>query len=277
MNKLRMYGTIIVLCLFAMLMFKPMSVQAKTLKSGKTYTQYDVTGDKKKDKFKITLDKKDKDGWNHRINLFINGRRYKLKSGGILDAEATIVKLKNGNIYINVIDASGTAGSFQINSLYQYKKGKLVKVLDLTVNKQKCLNLANRLILKVSGNTLVVEEDEVNTALGVGIYIFNYNYKNGKFVKENIGKIKNIGFEDHDGCRGTMRRTKTLYTSPNFKKALGKIKAGEKADAIRIYLTKNKISIKLKTKDGRTGWVKCNNKQEVSKYIFKGCYYENVA
>ena len=53
-----------------------------------------------------------------------------------------------------------------------------------------------------------------------------------------------------------MKVTKTIYTSPTSNKKKGKIKKGTKVKPIKVYMTDRKMYILLKTKSGKTGWVK---------------------
>ena len=62
MKRLRKCLLIAVFCLAAAMLVQPVKAQAKNpskvvLKVGKTYKKYDVTGDKKKDRFKATVTK----------------------------------------------------------------------------------------------------------------------------------------------------------------------------------------------------------------------------
>ena len=87
--KKKIYGALLVLCL---LTFSNISVQAAnpktaTLKEGKTYTQYDITGDKKPDKFKITVKRDSRFKNITGFQLFVNGKNIYTENKGGLYAE----------------------------------------------------------------------------------------------------------------------------------------------------------------------------------------------
>lgn len=281
MTKLRKYLVTTVLCLFALLVVNPMQAQAKNpslvkLKLGKTYAKYDITGDKKNDKVKITQQKRDSNGYAYKVYVSINGKKHTLTNKwGFYDVNPSIVTLKNGKTYL-WIKSSGEDDSDPFMCMYQYKSGRIVKVVTFTSDGQsKYAGPGSTDITKVSGNTITVKQNAMSTPLGVMGYSYNYTYKNGKIVKSsNVGKILWVTFDNGKrGCTGILKSTKDLYISTSFKKKVTRVKAGQQATVTKIYITKNMISVKLKAKNGKSGWVKCSKTYDDKKLIFKKCFY----
>lgn len=281
MAKFRKCLLAVVLSFIAILAINPLQVQAKNpslvkLKLGKTYTKYDVTGDKRNDKVKITQQKIDEYEYSYKLYVSINGKKHTLTNKwGFFDVNPSIVTLKNGKTYL-WIQGFGDDDSDPFMCLYQYKGGKLLKAVTFSSNGQANYAAPGRTdITKISGNTITVKQNAMSTPLGVMGYSYNYTYKNGKIAKKsNIGKILWVAFDNGKQSRtGVLKNTKTLYTSPSFKKKVMSIKAGQRATATEIYITKNMISVKLKIKNGKSGWVKCSKTYNDKNLIFRNCFY----
>lgn len=169
MKRLRKCLLIAVFCLAAAMLVQPVKAQAKNpskvvLKVGKTYKKYDVTGDKKKDRFKATVTK-NKYGEPKKITLSVNGKKTNLKGNNAFAVRIRLYTLKNGKTYIQVRGVSGDYTSDMWSNLYQYKKGKMRKVVNLYKYARK-KDSQQQSWLRVSGNRIIVKRQANTKGLG---------------------------------------------------------------------------------------------------------------
>lgn len=283
-KALRKYLFVAAICLCTALTMAPAHAKAAgkvknpaivRLKPGKTYTKYDITGDKKKDKIKITLEKRDESDFIKQITVSVNGKKIVKKGIGSFYYKTSLVTLKNGKIYLWVKSSSEDADDTW-GCLYQYCKGKLEKKLKFDGYVKKYYYHLSTDVVKVSGNTLTVKQSNMTSPLGEAVYKYDYKYENGKFhiVSRTAAIVKASYSYRTKSSWGTLKNNKMLYTSPSTSKSTGvAVTAGTKAKATSIYMCDKFISVKIKTADGKTGWLKCGKKFDESKLLFKECFY----
>ena len=283
-KALRKYLFVAAICLCTALTMAPVHAKAAgkvknpaivRLKPGKTYTKYDITGDKKKDKIKITLGKRDESDFIKRITVSVNGKKIVKKGIGSFYYKTSLVTLKNGKVYLWVKSSSEDADDTW-GCLYQYRKGKLEKKLKFDGYVKKYYYHLSTDVVKVSGNTLTVKQSNMTSPLGEAVYKYDYKYENGKFhiVSRTAAIVKASYSYRTKSSWGTLKNNKMLYTSPSTSKSTGvAVTAGTKAKATNIYMCDKFISVKIKTADGKTGWLKCSKKFDESKLHFKECFY----
>lgn len=242
----------------------PAPAEAKTannlLDVNKTYTQYDVTGDKKADTLLIST------SWNERYQMFqgcevfINGKKvFSRNTSPTLYAyniEVRRLKLDNGKIYLALIPTVDN-GDIPGAAIYQYKKGKLKKAIDLD-SMSKIGNHNNVRKIVVSGNKIGVTYGEMSYSLGAMVFRLDYQYKKGKIAQITTKpKLKETYLTYQKKTYWTANRTMNVLKSPGGKK-IATLKPGAKVKIDKIYLnTKHtKIYLHVKIKGGKSGWVK---------------------
>ncbi len=289
MRKLKKKVCLIAFCILGMMLVTPIHVHAKTknpsivnLKSGKVYKKYDITGDQKKDRILIKK-YKDKADYYTGFTISINGKKIKKdksNSWGSITLSTKLVTLKNGKVYLWV-QGIADGGNEVWGVLYRYKSGKLIKALRFANYSEKYGRHVITDKLKVSGNRLITVEESVCVPLGVATYKYNYIYKDGKLkIESRAAKVTSVAMTDLITDKvylhgyGTMRKAKTLYTSPSTKKTTGTVlRAKTEAKPLEIYMSKKILSVKIRTRDGKTGWVKCGKKEKDSNLLFRECFY----
>ncbi len=101
-----------------------------TLKLNKTYYKYDITGDK------IKLTQVKSNDMYKNITISINGKKSVIKpSYSYYSSTIKLIHLSNGKAFLWVKGFSDNDDLFE--AIYQYKKGKMVKVLDFRGVNQK--------------------------------------------------------------------------------------------------------------------------------------------
>lgn len=231
-----------------------------TLEVNKTYTQYDVTGDKKADTFRVSAPWNESYKMYGRYEVFINGKKaLSAKSNGSnfsYRINIQRLKLNNGKVYL-AIAASIDNSDIPEAAIYQYKNGKLKKAIDLdAMDKIGYHNSVSN--ISASGNQIGVTYHEMSYSLGYISFRLNYQYKSGKMVQKTTKpKLLKIYETDAKGFYWTANRSMSVRKAPGGKK-ITTLKPGKKATIDRLYInTKhNKIYLHVKIKGGKAGWVK---------------------
>lgn len=268
-----------IVTLAAVLFVLPVTAEAKNpsmvrLKTGKTYKSYDITGDKKKDTIKITTPKNKYETYDV-VKIKINNQTTKLKNTwGSFSIKTYLVTLKNGRSYL-WIKGEAENEDDPWECLYRYKNGKLVKAVDFKNSSYNYTNHHNTRIIKVAGNTISTRQYIMSTAMAGVDYKVDYAYKNGTLKRTSSAyTIVDAGYKYMTNSKpGTMKSTKALYRDASCMKKAGTVKAGTKANAVKIYMTKKAFHVKIKTVNGKTGWVKGSRRFNSNALIFKECFY----
>lgn len=225
-----------------------------TLEVNKTYTQYDVTGDKKADTLRVSAPWNESYKMYDRYEVFINGKKALSAKDKGYSINIRRLKLNNGKVYlaiVAIVDNSDIPGA----AIYQYKNGKLKKAIDLdAMDKIGYHNSVSN--ISASSNQIGVTYHEMSHSLGFISFRLNYQYRNGKMVQKTT-KPKLLQTSQAKGAYWTANRSMSVLKAPGGKK-LTTLKPGKKAAIDRIYInTKhNKIYLHVKIKGGKAGWVK---------------------
>lgn len=264
-----MAAMIAVMCFIPLTKADAASATTVTLKQGKTYTSYDITGDGKKDTIKIT---RTKGGMEYnKLTVSINGKKT-VYNRNYYDVLTKIIKLQNGKVYL-WIKGEAENGDDPWEALYQYNSstGKLKKALNFQTYTKLYSNHSGTTITKVSGNSIYVTQYMMSTPLAGVNFTYTYKYSGGKFARtSSSGTIKSV---TNISGYGTLKYKRTLYTSATSTKKVATVAAGTKAKATAIYMSGSRICVKIKTKSGTTGWVKCSNKFAETSLLFKNTWY----
>lgn len=270
MKKIKIIITLFVLALCAGVFSQKDSVLASDeaerieLKEGKTYSQYDITGDGKKDDLIVS---RYKDEWDDGIynqyddydgvRVYLNGERVYQKETGDVWILSNLYVLKNGTIYLE-IRAYGESDILEVGKLLQYKSGKMVAVLDL-VRKQ-----GSGSIEKIENDSITVSYGECYLTLGLAYFKYTYTYKEGKWQESKYGKILKVVTRPEEYVWTSTKKLKvkisfTAYKAVNSNKKAVKVKAGDTVKILKCYVYKNNVYFQISC-DGKKGWIKdgCN-------------------
>lgn len=258
-TKKIMLGMVLIL---AVLFAAPRPVEAKAsakkLRVDKTYTNYDMTGDKKADTFRISGDAIDYGSYKDYkgYTVYLNGKKVLSETGYILDFTIYRLELKNGKVFLAIVPASDNGDVFGA-AIYQYKSGKLKKLLNL-YNMKKIGNHNNVSKISVSGNTIRVKHGVMSYSLGNIGFSLDYQYKGGKLVQKSTqAKLTDTRIKYLKQSYWTAKRSMKLLNKVGGKK-IATIAKGKKVKIDKIYLNAShtKIYLHVKVKGGRSGWVK---------------------
>lgn len=241
----------------------PVSAEAKTannkLKVNKTYTKYDITGDKKADSLRVSGSWSKRYGIYNNYEVYVNEKRVLKKSsegGPILDLEIKRLELKNGKTFLAIVPRSDN-GDVPGAAIYQYKSGRLKKVLDLdSMSKIGYHNSIEN--IKVSDNKITVKYGVMSYSLSAISFSLDYQYKGGKMVQKTTNaKLTDTPIKRMKKTYWTSNMSMKVLKSPGGKKVTTLAKGKEvKIDRIYINNKHNKIYLHVKIKGGKSGWVK---------------------
>lgn len=219
-----------------------------SLRQGRTYKQYDVTGDRKADRLKVT------NSYYYGTRVYVNGKiAFQRSYGSEWIEKANIVILKNGKtfLYLQVNDG----GDYSSTSfMLQYKSGRLKNVLNPTSDIWH--NSGARwwfTLKKVSGNSVLLQISIRNPSLSWIDANVSYQYKNNKFVI----KKRTVGVSYYTWNRNKTQKTTRnlqLYRSATSGSKAGVLKKGVKGRVTKVYLGKKNIRFYVVGTNGKKGW-----------------------
>ena len=230
-----------------------------TLKANRTYTAYDVTGDRVKDKIRIKASGKTDDETYTALTVTVNGKTaYTLKNTRFYSVYANIYTLKNGQPFLYLY-APAENGDGPVCALLKYTNGKFRKALDFTTLLNGYGNHRVGEVTNVSGNKIVITESIVSYSLGVNAINFTYQYVNGKLVPTSrYGAYKTIYSGNEDGRYFTVNRALPTYAKPGSTAISRTLETGALVRIIKCAVINGKMYIQLEG-EGEISWIKAVN------------------
>ena len=233
------------------------------LEQNHEYTSLDITGDGKKDRFKILVsgwDGKSRPGYKN-VAISVNGKtayRFNCTEGmdDIFLLQPTLIRLENGRVFLSLTNNDGEDGFYSpLNVLLQYKNGEFATVFDFDkIFKPHCRSCTCGPIA-VSGNNV-----------SFGVHMFTWpDYSDKGYFKGNI----RMQFIYRDG---TLRENSTAtcvsedssticicknisaYSDPDQKNFAFSLNKGEEVTADKCSITPSKMLLRVK-KGSKYGWI----------------------
>ncbi len=265
MKKFLMALTCACICLLFLL--HPQSVYAAnpaavTLKEGKTYTGYDITGDRRNDRISMDLYKNNSYDMYDTVKISINGHTaYSLRSDPFFEYKTILYTLSNQKPFLYVYCIADNYDG-PVCALFQYQSGKLKKVIDFQNMFPGCGSHCYGEVLKVSGNSIKAEFYVMSYTIGPSHYRYNYSYKGGTLKRTStIGTL--FFSRSMSGKKNTFTANKriALYTSANAKKVSFFLNRKDTIKFDRIYRGSYGTWLRGKCtrggQKGKSGWIKC--------------------
>lgn len=249
---------VVMVFLFCFLIIPVKTVKAAnptevTIEANKTYTSYDVTGDRKKDTVRI----KAENGLYgiSKVSLAINGKTYVITRETCLNINAKIYTLKNGKPFIYLfLEYDNDTGP--VCGIFQYKSGKLKQVvncLEFFGKKGKYGYDVSGSVEQVNGNKITVDFWIMSYTLGYTKYSCQFVYKNGTLrrINNQVSATPSVGTL-------SMQKNVKVYMKPTGKKAAYTLKEGKRVKVTGAYVKSGKFSIRIKDlSKKKTVWIKC--------------------
>ena len=229
-----------------------------TLKPGKTYKSYDITGDKKPDTIRIIKEEVMYDDWENSmpegLRIFVNGRQAYVLDEIYFYLDIKLFTLENGVPYL-YIDVTGDDYWVAESGLFRYQNGALKKSIDFHKVARKC-GVGQRADVRwIKGNTLTVDYFVNAFSFATSKVRYYYRYSNGSLKQTSqIGTFQSINFKS--APRSLTTRIKlTAYKSQTSGQKAFTIPAGKSIRIDKCYWNKNYMRFRVRY-NGRYGWVK---------------------
>lgn len=233
--------------------------KVKELKTNTTYKSFDITGDKKADKVKVSISGNDAGlpGYT-KISVSVNGKTVMSKSGIYFrDLGVSVVTLKNKKPFLFLSIIAGTVGTrnqgaANLSGIYKYSGGKLKAVATpATIYPSKVGSYRIVSLAKASGNSVTLTYAVDSYSAGSIDADYTFNYKSGTLkLKSRIASVKL-----YDGNSHKALKTMTAYTKYDCKKKSFTIKKGQVVAFKRAFSNGKTTTMEVQC-DGKTGWIK---------------------
>lgn len=240
-----------------------------SLKSGKTYTKYDITGDGKADSIRIVKSGGDQ-YYKSNLSIYVNNAvAYSFTDEFYYDVDVKLYTLKNKKVIVYVYAESDNYDG-PVCGLFRYKNGQLNKLVDLQSFYPYGMHSFGE-VTKVSGNTLQIKVFSMSWALGTVEMQYTLKYRNGTMVPSSkTGKV--IGYKSESWL--TAKKNIQLYTGAASSKKAFVLKKGVSAKVTSCYINKTNVRFKVRLSNGKTGWFKASKKPlSDGRGLFNECWY----
>ena len=265
----------------ALFAFAPCQMKAEaasrltTLKAGRTYNSFDITGDKRNDKFLIR--EYGSGDYKNDLRIFVNGKvAYHLQTNtGSHDTfygtTAKLITLGNGKSFL-FLSCLGDSDSGPVKAILRYTNGRFVRTVDFNALTEEYAGICVPDIKSVSGNTVNVKLYMMSFTTGMSDYTLKYFYKNGKLVQDS-SKTKFLYAWKGGSKADTFKANRTIkvYTSVNCDKVAFTLKRGNTVKIMSpLRLSSRRVLYQVKF-GNKYGWIIGQNRN--SSQMFSDAYY----
>ena len=201
------------------------SAKCYDISANRVYTEYDITGDNKKDEIEVkTVSSSVDSSLINGLTVYINKKNCLENTySAIVKPTIKLIRLKNGKPYL-YISATNQDDSYNSGDIYRYQSSKLYKVLNLTGlvgkvrsywddyawdgNSFENVGGLSECIHEVSGNCIYIRIIHSDVHFDTGNWIYRYNYKNGKLKMHKTFPLKysklSIDLKKHRSSYGSL-------------------------------------------------------------------------
>lgn len=235
---------------------KRLNAATVTLKPDRTYRNYDVTGDQKKDT--LLIRQKGFGGYAYTgLEIYINGKKQPLSThlSYFFDTDIKLYTLENGKPFL-YINAAGDNGDGHVCALFQYKSGKLREVVDFSDFFGEYGGHKTGEVVSVNKNSMKIRFYIMSFTTGPTQIDFDYVYTDGTLKpKSTIGTHHSMYLL----VNGTNRKGIAGKTIPVYRLAGGSSKAytlhkGNVVTILRCKYENRRMYIEV-SYYGKKGWI----------------------
>ena len=245
----------------------------KSLKADFTYKSFDITGDGKKDSFKIKQTGAGSDYYMG-CQLWVNGKvAYQVK-GLYYSTSSKLITLSNGKKYLYLFNECDDHIS-PLCAILKYKNGKFVKVVDFMKLFDKHGSHSYALIRGANGNNIKVKAFTMSYTLGTSDYELQYVYSGGT-LKQKTKAARLLGaYYTYNKTRCfTARKAINVYSSTSLSTVAFRLKKCDKIMIDQCRITSNYMLLQVKF-GKKTGWIKAASEPYKigGSELFENIYY----
>lgn len=233
------------------------------LKVDRTYTQYDITNDGKKDKVRI----KKIGGENYwgkvSYALYINNKKlYTWKSKSYQNFSATLIRVSSKKQFID-IKLIGDSDHVSYNKVFYCKSSKMICVKNIMSAIRGNFNIRFDSQVKAATSkyikyNLVAEPGGIGLINCTAIYNISGRKLSLKSYKMPL-TYNDPRYHYRPGTSWTANRRFPVYTSTTSGKKIFTIDYFERCKIGDVFFSKNGVWIKVYNRSGKSGWAKCPN------------------
>ena len=242
------------------------------LKSNKTYTQYDITGNGKADTIRVNF-KSEK-----YFNIQINGKTaYKLNASEICKINVNLYTLKGNKHFLKLKCQHPDNDHIYYDKLLSYRAGKLTPVVNLMSHRKGVTNLRHDSFTKKVGSNYIQIRMR-SMPYGVGAIQYTVTYKlSGSSLKLSGSTFPVTYNNELNSVWHAKNYWVTLKELSILNKPGGKLIDTAKryevctVDKIKYYDGNVYIYITVKAR-GVSGWIKCPN-GDITNRFFEQTYF----
>ena len=237
----------------SMLLFPGIPAQCATagltkLNADKVYTNLDITGDGKKDRFKIRRTKEKEAGHYRRFEISVNGKEAYtytcIYQKVYTNLNPTLISLDNGKKFLFISCRSKDTHRSLTTEVLQYKGDKFEQVIDFDEYcKRHCYNW-KAWPKSVKGNKVnfsVSMESSETKGYYTGDLVMQFAYKDGT-LKQN----SSAAHVDKDHAKFIIAKNTWTYLAPDMKTTCYKLLAGDIVLADQCRITPKKLLLRVR-------------------------------
>lgn len=241
--------------------------------SSKTYKKYDVTGDQKEDKLKISIERVGETKNDGRLCIYINDKLvYESLAADYMFWNIGLVYLENGKVFFDIRSMVGS-DDLGIHMLYEYENGELKCSCDFLEYYNRYANYYDVSIYKVKGNVISVKAHAQFLTTGNFLsYNMKYEYKDGNI--QRASKVHAILYEQGQRNKWTANRSIKVYENPGSKKVVYTLKKKDVITINKVVYKGRKIYFQIKDKrgKGKTGYILAADEYPDKLYFLEAKY-----
>ena len=260
-NKLSVL-IIFLLLVLTVIVVHPVKAAGSTrvdLRTGHTYTYYDVTGDGKNDKFAVkaaTASVYTGNGYYDTVNIYVNGKKQSIsyKNAPFYRLNATLYIFDNDKPLL-YLGAKSDNDHKYINGILKDENGKWKYLLDMTKVFGNYKQYVRGEVISNSGKNLKIRYEIMCWTLGFCRVDYTYTYEQGILkCKSSYGKLVNYYALDSGNGKLTANKTIRAYKGCGNGETAFVLRKGNKVTVQKWRYTGGKLYIQLKY-GRKTGWI----------------------
>ena len=233
-----------------------------TLKPGRKYTNYDITGDQNEDTILVEQTDRYVNGGEEMyrgLDLYINGRKWSLLDRNDMyyyaPVKINLYTLENGKPFLELYACSDNDYPV-ISALYQCEDENLECVVDFMRVFGNYGRPHRNEFVAVKGNTMKIRQSMMSYSTGISEIDFDYGYMNG-----TLQPISGVGTYAYTSLvvkgernKGILNADTILYSSPGGNTELFTIPEGGVVSVLRCKMVNHGMYIQV-SYNGTIGWL----------------------
>ena len=250
----------------ALFAFAPCQMKAEaasrltTLKVGRTYNSFDITGDRRNDKFLIR--EYGSGDYKNDLRIFVNGKvAYRLPktsdySNYFYKTTAKLITLSNGKRFL-FLYCQGDNYDGPVQAILRYANGRFVRTVDFNALTRRVCGHNRANVVSGSGSTVNVSLYLMSWTVGPSDYSLSYRYSGGKLVQNSsAAKFKGAAYV-YGGTIKTynVNRTIKVYSTSSCGSVAFTLRRGDKIQILSPFRISSRRCVYRVKYGSRYGWI----------------------